>query len=453
MVGKRTLDYEVLSRNDIPNLHDTFVVLRAQASEAQLLELTNHTDPIVRGYAIWGLIDKGHMSIIEVFKSLASDTTMVKTRSRDLLDMEPLSFLLYQRVRMNMFYSKRRGIDSLQNRKILWKLDSLMLYNDGAPFKGMEAPYDTHPGFDRVIESAFWNNHKHLAAYDIIRVWAIDKKHPYAISALASFQNPADIEALKQFGPQAYEAIALFPHDDFRTYLAQVPLDNYNSGYFQALAAFKDQWAADQLTMAYTGLTEPNKGFLIYQLRQSMNVLIPEFQPLVIQIFKDTGRISKEWMELLMINEPQLAADLIASSFDNHSDIFVRPDELYEYFDNRQSIYFRVLDHLHQFYPEKLEQICALLLPEVGLPKFDIYTGLIERHQLTGLTAQILDLLNQDLHAFKLYHLAKAALSFKNEQTSKRVLELLRKHKERWNFGIYIKNMPKLLKEYGLALD
>ena len=454
MAEYKRLHYERLSVEGHSHLYKLFLKLRSLATENELLELTRHKSPVVKGYSVWALVDKASNHTKDLFLSLKTDTTYIDSRQGDLGGYDPLIFLLYDRAYMNhhRFRANNLEVDRLKAQVVVLELDSIILYNDGEPFKSLRVKGHDYLDYDFVIQRSLDNNHGNLARYDIIRKWAIEKQNVDAVTALASFQNSQDIEIIKRFGPEAFHAIALFPNNRFREYLAKVKAEDYNKGYFQALAAFKDSWAVNQFRVAYRELNEYNLNSHIIDIVFSLDPTIAEYEPLVVQIFEETGFILDTWLERFISNNSEDAAALISNAYSNAPVYILSLNDLFE-FEDEKELYREFLTLLHEHQPESLEQACnRALTKNISLSLLEVYTEMIIKHHLTGVKEKILESLTQHVHPRATFMLTEAALSLKDDQYNQRVLKQLRQMK-----GLRVnylrKGLKPILEKYGLKLD
>lgn len=104
-------------------LYKDYLTLAINATNNELVKLTNHNNAVVRCYAGWALIDRKYSRLDSIYLSFLNNDAEVITYSIDLKGNDNISTVFYHRY-WNSLEFKDKAEDS-----VLLKLDSLTLYN------------------------------------------------------------------------------------------------------------------------------------------------------------------------------------------------------------------------------------------------------------------------------------------------------------------------------------
>lgn len=122
-LGKsKRFEFEFIGRgSSTSETYLKYKTLLGIADTGQLLTLINNSNPIIRCYAAFGLIDKKYSKIDKVFEMVIKHDAYIESQRVDLIDKSPLSELVYYRY-LNSVPRKSRPKDS-----VLFLIDSMIL--------------------------------------------------------------------------------------------------------------------------------------------------------------------------------------------------------------------------------------------------------------------------------------------------------------------------------------
>jgi hypothetical protein len=104
-------------------IYKNFERLIEIASIEELIELTQHDNPVVQTYAGWALIEKSYGRVAEVFSFFLKNDKEVNTYVADMKDKDYLSSIFYHR------YWNSLETASREQDNTLFKMDSILLYH------------------------------------------------------------------------------------------------------------------------------------------------------------------------------------------------------------------------------------------------------------------------------------------------------------------------------------
>jgi hypothetical protein len=244
---------------NIPEQYENFEALKKTASKEELLQLTNHSNAVVRCYSFWALGNHKNFDLFSLVKNHIKDDTLVKTQFGCLLSTEKVGDFLIKLVTPNYIDDEVKKL----NQKELKSLDSILVYKENnldSRFHAIEKAEPTELLYPKVRELVTKFNNQN------------------ALVTLSKYKNPNDIELIltnrdKDLGDDAesgyfytYRAIQNFPDPHFFPFLEKKLNETLDNDHFSnewvemyaAIAAYKNKQAVELLKIPFTKVQHQN---------------------------------------------------------------------------------------------------------------------------------------------------------------------------------------------------
>lgn len=137
-------------------LYQSFLSLKKIATNDELLQLTQHQNPIVRCYAGWALIDKKYSNLESLFENFVNNDATVLTFNIDIKNDDKISSEFYHRY-WNSIDNKNKSTNPQ-----LFKLDSIVLFNPKSDWLLVQRSLENRISprrFNKRIEFLAFENH------------------------------------------------------------------------------------------------------------------------------------------------------------------------------------------------------------------------------------------------------------------------------------------------------
>ena len=157
--------------------YDNFEALKKTASKEELLQLTKHSNPVVRCYSFWALGNHKNFDLFSLVKDHIKDDALVKTQFGCLLSTEKAGDFFINLVTPNYVDDEVKKL----NEKELKTLDSLLVYQENnldSRFRAIERAEPTELLYPKVRELVTKFNNQS------------------ALVTLSKYKNPNDIEII-----------------------------------------------------------------------------------------------------------------------------------------------------------------------------------------------------------------------------------------------------------------
>lgn len=271
-----------------PKQYKRFEKLTKNATENELLALSNHRNGVVKCYAFWALDERNSDYMFEALLENFDDTTSITTQFGCIISRDKVGDIYYNSV------VPRYGDD--------WKCklsDNQMQRISDSLLESSNLLLRSRLNIIQIIDSSAKN-------IRIIRNIAIEERIPEAIYTLSYYQNKSDIpliielienESTRYLG---FQCIDRFPDPIFYQYLIKY-LDNifensisYNNAdlqaFYIAIINYKNsetkQILKNAMVMAKDNGNEYHQGYLWHAIRQSEDVYFNDIFP-EMAFFKD----------------------------------------------------------------------------------------------------------------------------------------------------------------------
>lgn len=228
-----------------PEQWSRFDLLRAKATDQELIALTDDTNAVVRCYAFQALAEKNYVDVYPIVICHLSDTATVRTYNGCLIGSKKAGDLMLDEVYSKCGQDGNRHLDPGQRAVV----DSLLIYeNDNR----LEKRNMVLSGIEPL-----------KCYYKGVRRLAIVEKNKAAVVALSKYRKKNDIPIIKEFlnDPASqkfgFAAVKNFPDPSFYPYLEkalkdEIKNDNENDvqELYYAIVQYKNKASRELLKFA-----------------------------------------------------------------------------------------------------------------------------------------------------------------------------------------------------------
>lgn len=426
--------------------YQTFIELKNTASLDEIASLIDHQNPVVQGYAIWALVDQKYPKLPSIFSELLALEDSVVISFADEWGKEPLAYLLYQRA-INKNNSSDIASDySMFYANLTEKLDSLIIYSKNLQSKdGMYADY--------LLHRALLNNQQDPASYTRVRDLVVKYDKQPALGELAKYQKEKDIDAIKGFNTDSFEAISHFSHPAFWEFLLTYKDSVRSLSYFKAIASFKDEKALKQLSELYEQISVNNDIESIKELDRALIIhYTPTYSELILKIFEQHKVINESMTRKLLREYPKEASKAFANGLMKKKPFhFIAIDPIYTYQVPRDSIFTLMLNAVKKYDQSLVPKIYEASILSADLLDYFFILEIVREEKLEFTISVLLQRLDQKNYPFATFHVAKTLLMFEDQKIKEQVAQILEKRKSEWDSGNWSDNFQELFKEYNIS--
>ncbi|MBB4801484.1 hypothetical protein HNP37_001545 [Flavobacterium nitrogenifigens] len=242
-----------------PEQYDNFEELKKTASQEELLQLTKHSNAVVRCYSFWALGNYKNFDLFSLVKDHINDDAPVKTQFGCIISTEKVGDFFINLVNPENENSEIRQL----TKKEFSKLETILINQENSLY-----------ALNNAIESATPTK----ALYPKLRALVIKKHNQSALVTLSKYKNPNDIELIltnreKELDDDGesgyfytYKAIQNFPDPHFFPFLEKRLYETLDNDHFSnewlemyaAIAAYKDAKALELLKIPFTKVQHQN---------------------------------------------------------------------------------------------------------------------------------------------------------------------------------------------------
>lgn len=288
---------------NIPEQYENFEALKKTASKEELLQLTNHSNAVVRCYSFWALGNHKNFDLFSLVKNHIKDDALIKTQFGCLLSTEKVGDFFIKLVTPNYIDDEVKKL----NEKELKSLDSLLVYKENnldSRFRAIEKAEPTELLYQKVRELVTKFNNQS------------------ALVTLSKYKNPNDIELIlnnrdKDLEDDAesgyfytYKAIQNFPDQHFLPFLEKRLKETLDNDHFSnewaemyaGIATYKNKQAVELLKIPFTKVQHQN--IKEYHIKFVYEAILANsfslYNDLLWKIWKDDHIITLEGFKYLL---------------------------------------------------------------------------------------------------------------------------------------------------------
>lgn len=442
---KNKLDRDLIDNSGIESEpYKNFEKLK-NASNNELLTLTNHPNGVVRCYAFWALNLRPNINTFEIVKNHLNDNEKIQIQSGCIIDEEKVGDFY-----ISLVTPKYIDLDvnklTLQERK---KIDSLLIYNDNK----LEAR-------NNAIENA----PETLNLYTRLKKIYLKTHNQSALIKLAKYQKEKDISLIlnnkenksdKESGYRyTYVAIQNFPRKEFLPFLEtrlKETLDESHFSYewkemYSAIAVYKDKKALELLNIPFTKIKYNNikKYHLDFIYDSILKNYDSIYLPILWKIWEEKDNITIKGFKLYLKNDVKKAYQISVKKLGES----VKNEIFPQYND---SIFTEKLEECMLNFvllnDKKLaDNIIENKILKEGVSNFDIYTSYINKNREIKFLDFLFKRLEKETNPYVYLEITKTLLKYDDEEVKNKIIAT-QKINNNLNEGWGGREFKKLLEE------
>jgi len=398
-----------------------FERLKAELTNDQLLELTNHQNGVVRCYAFWALADRKHDNLFSVLIENLNDTVSVNKLFADIGGNTKVAdfyigLLTQEFINTTHYYRRNLSQITIKEKRVL---DSLVIHSS------------TNLSYlDRLLI----NYEPDPKLYFRIKELAQQGKL-HAFPALARHQNEEDIGlilSLKDIkrSPNMYpdplekmfQSVEEFPHMEFMDYLekfgeeisTQAGWSLTWSYFYRAVAKYKNEHALAILKRPF----KSNKPISKYHLRFINNSLgiytDPVYDSLIIKLWEDHNQIVEGSFNYLKQKNDSLTFNLLESYLEDFEKVYSGADE--------QLMLPIILPFALEYNKEQAISLIAKNLKTNSITPFLEFYPFVLALQSPEFIDPLLERIENEWNGGVVYLAVEMLTSYKDEQLNEQIL-------------------------------
>lgn len=419
-----------------PKQYDHFVRLQKKATPAELIELTNHPNGVVRCYAFWALSEMPSVDLMPIIVNHIHDTTSVETLFGCIGGTEKVG---------DFFFSVVMSPYGDLNAKKLTRaefeyLDSLLVYS----------PNDLDTKIDAIRlqkpTEAFYTRARELV---------IQEGNPFALSVLASYQKAQDVSLILHYQTlydpndgffYTCKAIQKFPHPAFFPLLRQrvqnmAGKKGFYSEYsdlYKAIARYKNDSAYILLQTPFNAIQdeEAQNDHAQWVLEAIQAYYAPVYDPLLWQLWEQYHRINPRFYRLLCKKNPEKALSATVQTFQN---IDAVSTELLNV----------MLDTLLENDRPLAIALINKNIRNIGVFQFNVFADKALKIKDPSFVTSLFDRLDKEHNAHVYLKITRVLIAYKDNDINRRIVAVS-KTNPHLRKGWGGKDFSKLLKEKGI---
>ncbi|MEO0473406.1 MAG: hypothetical protein AAF206_27590 [Bacteroidota bacterium] len=298
------------------------------ATEQELIELTNHPNPITRYYAFWALTERkaSKATLLEIVKTHLNDTVSVKTQIGCIGGETMIGDYMLSKLP----HSDQYKLDEEEQRMI----DSLLFWGEGNRIRHRNSI------FDKLGQSPqHYTRLKELVEKD---------REAYALMPLLQYGVEEDQQLIKMMFPvSAYHALLatkLYPHTEHIPFINALQREAFEpaSGQgeiwtllYETVMQFAPEEALDMLMFTYTDqanftLKVQHARFIYAAVKDADS---PVFDPIKREVVWYLGKMSQEYLDEVWALDSAGIYQLILKRIAEESNRYMSDDLFHLYVD------------------------------------------------------------------------------------------------------------------------
>lgn len=428
------LKYEHVGMNSHTTVqYKNFIKLREKATTKELLSLLKHKNSVVKAYACMALADRKYPKLYEIITPFLESGEKVETQSSDMVYDQELAEILYFRVFNENNLNKLSIKDSLFFNLQSQKLDSVIICSKKS--KGL------------LLEVALKNCNINTNLYTRIKELSL-QKNKYAITALAKYKKREDIPFLIGLGENSLLAISYFPDKAFWNFLLKYKESNKSLDYFMAIASYRNMNAKKLLSDIYSTCDS----IAINSLDEALiKNYCKVYQSLLLKIWEDSKTIDLTGTMKLIRDCPEKASLSFAKGLLNSKAYnFLELDYNYG---TKDSIMPLMIETITKYNKGSLLEICNKNIATAKYMELVSVLDLVKKNHIVGTKQNLLNRLATKNYPFETFQITEALLSFKDSNTNKKLVVILREKRKDWDSGNWSGAFRELLAKNKLELN
>jgi hypothetical protein len=408
-----------------PKQFNHFTQLHNIATQAELIELTNHPNGVVRCYAFWALSYDSSANLLPVVINHIRDTESVNTQFGCIGASEKvgdffINVVTPQYVDIN---SKKLTASEFEH------LDSILVYT---------------PNNLYAKNNAIDRRKTNESFYLQIRNLVVKENNQSALVRLAKFRREQDIPLIlknRQKGERynqlffTYKAISEFPHFSFLPLLRQSLYEAIEKGawstewreLYNAIASYRNDTALQLLKIPFTQVRHENIrqyhiGFVFEAIQKFYS---PIYDDLLWQMWENENKITSEVFRLLYSKNPDKAFELSKRSIENAGDIYYLNTAIYS---EDREVPINLLDIMIDTILIRDRPYAVRLINEnlekINVHQFPTFADKALKLKDTSFVMSLFNRLEKEDNPHVYLKAAKVLIAFTDKQINQRIVEV-----------------------------
>ncbi len=426
-----------------PKQYDNFEKLKKVASKEELIELTNHSNGVVRCYAFWALSYDRSVDLFPIILNHINDYELVNTQFGCIGGQEKVGDFVINIVTPQYVDLESTKLDSIQRIK----LDSILIYSDSELYAKSRAIDNVKP-----TESL----------YPKIRELVIQNNDQSALVTLAKYRKPEDIQLILNNKDEenfyTYKAIQEFPHDDFLPLLEknlyEILKETHQSSalwqqLYKAIAIYKNPKAIELLTIPFSQVR--HKNMKEYHMNNIYNAIRENksdiYDHLFWRLWIEENRITPDIYQYLLEKDSIKVLKLTKESIINSDKVYSASIGLG--FDSTDDLVSIMLDLILRNDYELGLRVIRNNIKNANVNQISIFTAKVVELKDKSFVNPLFKRLEKEENAHTYIEIVNALLSYYDNTINKRILET-RKINDNLNKGWGSESLNKLLIENNI---
>jgi len=410
-----------------------YIKLRKKATTKELLSLLKHRNSVVKGYASMALADRKYSKLYEIITPFLESGETVETQNSDMTSNQELAEVFYFRVINQNNINKLSIKDSLYFSLQSQKLDSVIICSKKSK------------GF--LLEVALENSKVNPNLYTRIKELSL-QKNKYAITALAKYKKREDIPLLIGLGENSLLAISYFPDKAFWIFLLKYKESNRSLDYFMAIASYRNINAEKLLSDIYSTCDSIAINSLDEALIKNYCVI---YQSLILNIWENSKTIDLTGTLKLINDCPEKASlSFTRGLLNSKAYNFLELDSNYG---TKDSIMPLMIETITKYNKGSLLEICNKNIANGEFMELNSVLNLIKKNHIVGTKQNLFKRLKAKNFPFNIFQITETLLSFKDSNTNKKLILILREKRNDWDRGNWSGAFRELLANNKLEIN
>lgn len=305
-----------------PPQYDNFTELQKTATQSELMELTSHSNGVVRCYAFWALSLDDSVSLLPIVIDHIGDTAMVKTQFGCIGSREKVGDFFISIVTPQYVDVRSKKLTPAEYDY----LDSILIYT---------------PNNLSAKENAISRAKSDESLYKRVRELVLKENNQSALVTLAEFKREQDIPLIlnNKLNDErdnrlffTYRAISKFPDNAFLPFLRKSLYEAISDGawstewreLYRAIASFRNDTALQLLKVPFTKTKHENirQYHIDFIFGAVQDFYTPIYDELLWAIWENEKRINAKVFYVLYLSNPDKAFDLTKKTIKSADDIY-----------------------------------------------------------------------------------------------------------------------------------
>ncbi|PWV55881.1 hypothetical protein [Chitinophaga sp. S165] len=417
-----------------PEEYDNFIELKNKATNAELTELTDHPNGVVRCYAFWALSYDTTANLLPIVIRHLNDTIQVRTQFGCIGRTEDVG---------DIFIDIAQQSYDLDSKKLTLEeseyLDSVLIYTSNRLY---------------AKERAIKRGKLTARFYGRVKELMLKDGNQSALIALAKFRRKEDIPLILKNSRieqrnglfNTYKAIGEFPDPAFRPLLQEslhdvlvkASWDSESAEMYNAIASFKDDTAYRQLEKPFKKITDSNirKHHIAFVFNAIRKHYSPVYNDLLWEIWENEMMISPDVFSLLYKQQPQKAFQVTKKTIQNIELYYLNQIVDYDNYEKKPvNLMDVMLDTLIAHDRTMVVKMIYKNIKDINAPLYNLYADKVLALRDDSCVKALLSRLEIESSPYAYLKIAEVLVAFGDENMKREIVEISKRNvqmKQEW---------------------